>query len=190
MAAEELLRELLRDTEEKMQKALEATRRDLTTIRTGRANPAILDRVEVDYYGSRLPLTQVATVSAPEPRMLVIAPWDKGALGPIERALQKSDLGLTPNNDGNVIRLIIPQLTEERRREMTKMVHRKIEDGKVSVRNVRRDGNKAAEQGEKDGDLTEDERDKVKDDIQELTKKYEQTATDMAKKREDEVMEG
>lgn len=172
MAAEELLRELLRDTEEKMQKALEATRRDLTTIRTGRANPAILDRVEVDYYGSRLPLTQVATVSAPEPRMLVIAPWDKGALGPIERALQKSDLGLTPNNDGNVIRLIIPQLTEERRREMTKMVHRKIEDGKVSVRNVRREAIEDLRALKKAGDVAEDEEKRTEEQVQKITDKF------------------
>jgi ribosome recycling factor len=172
MAAEELLRELLRDTEEKMQKALEATRRDLTTIRTGRANPSILDRVEVDYYGSRLPLTQVATVSAPDARMLVIAPWDKGALGPIEKALQKSDLGLTPNNDGTVIRLIIPQLTEERRREMTKMVHRKIEDGKVSVRNVRRDAIEELRALKKAGDVAEDEEKRTEEQVQKLTDKY------------------
>lgn len=172
MAAEELLRELLRDTEEKMQKALEATRRDLTTIRTGRANPSILDRVEVDYYGSRLPLTQVATVSASDARMLVIAPWDKGALGPIEKALLKSDLGLTPNNDGTVIRLIIPQLTEERRREMTKMVHRKIEDGKVSVRNVRRDGIEELRALKKAGDVAEDEEKRTEEQVQKLTDKY------------------
>jgi ribosome recycling factor len=172
MAAEELLRELLRDTEEKMQKALEATRRDLTTIRTGRANPSILDRVEVDYYGSRLPLTQVATVSAPDARMLVIAPGDKGALGPIEKALQKSDLGLTPNNDGTVIRLIIPQLTEERRREMTKMVHRKIEDGKVSVRNVRRDAIEELRALKKAGDVAEDEEKRTEEQVQKLTDKY------------------
>jgi ribosome recycling factor len=172
MAAEELLRELLRDTEEKMQKALEATRRDLTTIRTGRANPSILDRVEVDYYGSRLPLTQVATVSAADARMLVIAPWDKGALGPIEKALLKSDLGLTPNNDGTVIRLVIPQLTEERRREMTKMVHRKIEDGKVSVRNVRRDGIEELRALKKAGDVAEDEEKRTEEQVQKLTDKY------------------
>jgi ribosome recycling factor len=172
MAAEELLRELLRDTEEKMQKALEATRRDLTTIRTGRANPAILDRVEVEYYGSRLPLIQVATVSAPEPRSLIIAPWDKGALGPIERALMKSDLGLTPNNDGNVIRLNIPQLTEERRREMTKMVHRKIEDGKVSVRNVRRDTIEDLRSLKKAGDVAEDEEKRTEEQVQKITDKF------------------
>src|SRR5438270_12147335 len=116
--AEELLKELLQDSDVRMTKAIEATRHDLQAIRTGRANPAILERVEVDYYGSKLPLSQVATISAPEARMLVIAPWDRNALGPIERGLNKSDVGLTPNNDGTVIRLIIPQLTEERRRDM------------------------------------------------------------------------
>jgi ribosome recycling factor len=172
MADDDLLRELLRDTEEKMQKALEATRRDLSTIRTGRANPSILDRVEVEVYGSRMPLTQVANISAPEPRMLVIAPWDKQTLGAIERALQKSDLGLTPNNDGVVIRLIIPQLTEERRREMTKVVHRKIEDGKVSVRSVRSDAIKDLRALKKSGDVAEDEEKRTEEQVQKLTDKY------------------
>ena len=108
MSTESLVQELLKDAEDRMRKAVEATHRDLSTIRTGRANPAILERVEVDYYGSKLPLSQVATISAPEARMLVIAPWDRNALGPIERGLNKSDVGLTPNNDGTVIRLIIP----------------------------------------------------------------------------------
>jgi ribosome recycling factor len=172
MAAEDLLRELLRDTEEKMQKGLEATRRELSTIRTGRANPAILDRIEVEYYGSRLPLTQVANVSAPEPRMIVIGPWDKQALGAIERAIQKSDLGLTPNNDGVVIRLNIPQLTEERRRDMTKIVHRKIEDGKVSVRSIRGEAIKELRALKKSGDVAEDEEKRTEEQVQKLTDKY------------------
>jgi ribosome recycling factor len=189
MAAEELLRELLRETEEKMQKALEATRRELTTIRTGRANPSILDRVEVDYYGSRLPLTQVANISAPEPRMLVISPWDKNALGPIERAIQKSDLGLNPNNDGQVIRLIIPQLTEERRRDMTKTVHRKIEEGTVSVRNVRRDIIEDLRKFKKAGDVAEDEEKRTEEQVQKLTDRYVQEL-DLAKAAKDaELME-
>lgn len=189
MAGEDLLRELLRDTEEKMQKALEATRRDLTTIRTGRANPSILERVEVDYYGSRLPLTQVANISAPEPRMLVIAPWDKQALGPIEKAILKSDLSLTPNNDGIVIRLIIPQLTEERRRDMTKVVHRKVEDGKVSVRSVRSDAIKDLRAFKKSGDVAEDEEKRTEEQVQKLTDKY-TYELDLAKTAKDaELME-
>jgi ribosome recycling factor len=189
MADTELLRELLRETEEKMQKGLEATRRDLSTIRTGRANPSILDRVEVDYYGSRMPLTQVATISAPEPRMLVIAPWDKNALGPIEKAIQKSDLGLTPNNDGIVIRLIIPQLTEERRREMTKVVGKKIEEGKVSIRNVRREAIEELRALKKGGDVAEDEEKRTEDQVQKLTDKY-TYELDLAKTAKDaELME-
>jgi len=189
MAGEDLLRELLRDTEEKMQKALEATRRELSTIRTGRANPAILERVEVEYYGSRLPLTQVANISAPEPRMLVISPWDKQALGPIERAILKSDLGLTPNNDGVVIRLIIPQLTEERRREMTKVVHRKIEDGKVSVRSIRGEAIKELRALKKSGDVAEDEEKRTEEQVQKLTDKY-TYELDLAKTAKDaELME-
>ena len=155
-----------------MRKAVEAAYRDLSTIRTGRANPAILERVEVDYYGSKLPLSQVATISAPEARMLVIAPWDRNALGPIERGLNKSDVGLTPNNDGTVIRLIIPQLTEERRRDMTKLVHRKIEDGKVSVRNVRRDIIEDLRGLKKAGDVAEDEEKRTEEQVQKLTDKY------------------
>jgi ribosome recycling factor len=172
MSAEGLTAALLQEGEARMYKSLEATRRDLTTIRTGRANPAILDRVEVDYYGSKLPISQVATISAPEARMLVIAPWDRNALGPIERGLMKSDVGLTPNNDGSVIRLIIPQLTEERRREMTKLVHRKIEEGKVAVRNVRRDLIEELRSLKKSGDVAEDEEKRTEDQVQKLTDKF------------------
>ncbi|MDH7571216.1 MAG: ribosome recycling factor, partial [Armatimonadota bacterium] len=132
---------VLEEAEEKMKKAVEATRREFNGIRTGRASPALLDRISVDAYNDHLPLNQVATISVPEPRLLVISPWDKSIIGPIERAIMKSDLGLNPNSDGNVIRLAIPPLTEERRRELTKLVHRKAEEGKVAIRNVRRDAN-------------------------------------------------
>jgi ribosome recycling factor len=172
MSAEGLTGELLRDCEARMQKTVEATHRELSTIRTGRANVGILDRVEVDFYGSRLPLSQVATISAPEARMIVIAPWDRNALAPIERGLMKSDVGLTPNNDGTVIRLIIPQLTEERRREMTKVVHRKIEEGKVAVRNVRRDIIEDLRSLKKSGDVAEDEEKRTEEQVQKLTDKF------------------
>jgi ribosome recycling factor len=172
MSMESLVQTLLKVAEDRMKKAVEAAHRDLSTIRTGRANPAILERVEVDYYGSKLPLSQVATISAPEARMLVIAPWDRNALGPIERGLNKSDVGLTPNNDGTVIRLIIPQLTEERRRDMTKLVHRKIEDGKVAVRNVRRDIIEELRSLKKAGDVAEDEEKRTEEQVQKLTDKY------------------
>jgi len=137
--ADDLMKELVRDGDARMQKAIEATRHDLQAIRTGRANPALLERVEVDYYGSKTPLPQLATVTAPEARMLVISPWDKSALPAIERAIQKSDLGLNPSSDGTLVRLIIPQLTEETRRNLIKNVHKRVEEGKVAIRNIRRD---------------------------------------------------
>ncbi len=172
MAAEEFLQDLLKEMEEKMHKALEATRRELTPIRTGRANPSLLDRVEVDYFGARLPINQVANVSVPEPRLIVISPWDKKALGPIERAIMKSDLSLMPNNDGSVIRLIIPQLTEERRREMTKIVGRKIEEGKVSVRNIRREAIEDLRSLKKEGELAEDEEKRTEEQVQKITDRF------------------
>jgi ribosome recycling factor len=172
MAAEEFLGELLKEMEEKMQKSLEATRRELSTIRTGRANPSLLDRLEVEYFGARMPVNQVGNISVPEPRMIVISPWDKKALAPIERAIMKSDLGLTPNNDGNVIRLMIPQLTEERRRDMTKVVGRKIEEGKVSVRSVRRDAIEDLRSLKKEGEIAEDEEKRTEEQVQKITDRF------------------
>lgn len=172
MADEQFLRDLLKDMEQHMQKSLEATRRELATIRTGRANPSLLDRIEVDYYGSHMPINQVANISVPEPRMIVISPWDKKALGPIERAIMKSDLSLTPNNDGNIIRLNIPQLTEERRREMTKLVGRKIEEGKVSIRNVRREAIENLRDLKKEGELAEDEEKRTEEQVQKITDRF------------------
>jgi len=172
MAAEEFLRDLLKEMEEHMQKSLEATRRELSTIRTGRANPSLLDRVEVDYFGSRLLINQVANLSAPEPRMIVISPWDKKALPALERAIMKSDLGLTPNNDGSVIRLNIPQLTEERRLQMTKVVGRKIEEGKVSVRNIRRESIEDLRTLKKEGEIAEDEEKRTEEAVQKVTDRF------------------
>jgi ribosome recycling factor len=172
MAAEEFLGELLKEMEEHMQKSLDATRRELGTIRTGRANPSLLDRVEVEYFGSRLPLNQVANISVPEPRMIVISPWDKKALPAIERAIMKSDLNLTPNNDGTLVRLIIPQLTEERRREMAKVVGRKIEEGKVSVRNIRREAIEDLRSLKKEGEIAEDEEKRTEEQVQKITDKF------------------
>src|SRR5918911_1632349 len=139
MAEGEGLKKLVRDSETRMQKSIEATRHDLQTIRTGRANPALLERVEVEYYGSKMPLPQVATVTAPEARMLVVSPWDKGALPAIERAIQRSDLGLNPSSAGAAARLPTPRPTEETRRNLIKNVHKRIEEGKVAIRNIRRD---------------------------------------------------
>lgn len=159
------------ETEDRMDKVISAFQRELATLRAGRATPALLDRIEVDYYGAMTPLNQLAGVTAPEPRLLVIQPWDKQALGDIEKAIMKSDLGLMPNNDGNVIRLSIPQLTEERRKELVKLVRKKGEESKVGIRNVRRDANDDIKQLEKSNDISEDERRRSQDKIQELTDK-------------------
>ena len=134
-----MIQDVIKDADGRMSKALDALRRDLTSVRTGRANPSILDRVMVEYYGTNSPINQVASISVPESRMLVIQPWDKGSIPSIEKAIMKSDLGVTPSNDGQVIRIALPQLTEERRKQMVKIVHQQTEDAKVSIRNVRRD---------------------------------------------------
>jgi ribosome recycling factor len=159
------------ETEDRMDKVISAFQRELATLRAGRATPALLDRIEVDYYGAVTPLNQLAGVTAPESRLLVIQPWDKQALGDIEKAIMKSDLGLMPTNDGNVIRLSIPQLTEERRKDLVKFVRKKGEESKVGIRNVRRDANDQIKQLEKSNDISEDERRRSQDKIQELTDK-------------------
>ncbi len=159
------------ETEDRMDKVISAFQRELATLRAGRATPALLDRIEVDYYGAMTPLNQLAGVTAPESRLLVIQPWDKQALGDIEKAIMKSDLGLMPTNDGSVIRLAIPQLTEERRKDLVKLVRKKGEESKVGIRNVRRDANDDIKQLEKSNDISEDERRRSQDKIQELTDK-------------------
>jgi ribosome recycling factor len=182
--------DILLDVEDRMDKAIAHLKSSLAGIRTGRANPGLVDSLKVEVYGSQTPMKQLASVGAPEPQQILIRPYDPGTIKDIERAIVNSNLGLAPQNDGRVIRINVPPLTTETRKKLVARIKELTEEAKVSVRNVRRDGNKAAEQGEKDGDLSEDERDKVKDDVQELTKKYEALAGDMAKKREDEVMEG
>src|SRR6188474_2295708 len=182
--------DILLDVEERMEKAISVLKNQLAGIRTGRANPGLVDSLKVEVYGSLTPMKSLASVGAPEPQQIVIRPYDPGTIKEIERAIVNSGLGFAPQNDGRIIRLNIPPLTTDTRKKLVSRIKELTEEAKVSIRNVRRDGNKAAEQGEKDGDLSEHERDKLKDDIQELTKKYEVTAGDMAKKREDEVMEG
>ena len=151
------IKELLQQAEERMNKSIEALKHEFASIRTGRASVALLDKVMVDYYGSPTPINQVANISVPEPRMIVIAPWDKTMIGAIEKAILQSDLGLNPGNDGAQIRLTIPQLTEERRKEIVKVVHKKAEDAKVAVRNIRRDVNDALKKEEKAKTITEDD---------------------------------
>ncbi len=181
--------EILLDVEERMEKAIRKLKGDLAGIRTGRANPGLVDSLRVEVYGSSVPIKQVASVGAPEPNQIVIRPYDPGTLKDIEKAIQTSDLGFNPQNDGRLIRLVVPPLSTEVRRKMVGRVKELAEETKVAIRNVRRDGNKQADQGEKDKDFSEDDRDQAKEEIQELTKTYEAQATDLAKAREKEVME-
>lgn len=167
-----MISDTVSDAERRMTRAVEAAQHDYQTIRTGRANPALLERVAVEYYGSSLPVNQLATISVPEPRLLVIAPWDKGAIPVIEKAILKSDLGLNPASDGNVVRLSIPQLTEERRKEFIKLLHKKAEEHRVAVRNVRRDANEHLKNLEKEGKVSEDDVHRGQEQIQKLTDKY------------------
>jgi ribosome recycling factor len=181
--------EILLDVEERMEKAVGVLRSALAGIRTGRANPGLVDSLRVEAYGSPTPLKQIASVGAPEPNQIVIRPYDPGTLKDIEKAIQASDLGFNPQNDGRIIRLSVPPLSTEVRRKMVNRVRELVEETKVAIRNVRRDGNKTADQAEKDKDLSEDDRDEVKEQIQDLTKQYENQAAEMAKAREKEVME-
>jgi ribosome recycling factor len=181
--------ELLLDVEERMEKAIRKLKGDLSGIRTGRANPGLVDSLKVEVYGSAVPIKQVASVGAPEPNQIVIRPYDPGTLKDIEKAIQASDLGFNPQSDGRIIRLSVPPLSTEVRRKMVGRVKELAEEAKVALRNIRRDGNKTAEQSEKDKDLSEDQRDDVKGEIQELIKQYESQVNDLAKAREKEVME-
>jgi ribosome recycling factor len=181
--------EILLDTEERMDKAISVLKNALSGIRTGRANPGLVDSLRVEVYGSPTPMKQVAAVGAPEPQQIVIRPYDATTIKDIEKAIIASGLGLAPQSDGRVIRLNIPPLTTETRRKLVARIKELTEDAKVAIRNVRRDGNKAADQEEKDKLLSEDDCKSLKEQIQELTKQYENTASDMAKARETEVMD-
>src|SRR5262245_53504277 len=181
--------EILFDAEERMEKALAKLKQDLTGIRTGRANPGMVDSLRVEAYGSPVPLKTIASVSAPEPQQLVIRPFDPGTIKDIEKGIIASDLGLAPQSDGKVIRLNIPPLSGEVRRKMVARTKELSEETKVAIRNIRRDANKAADEEQKDKTLTEDERDKAKEDVQALVKKYEDRANDLAKAKEAEVMD-
>ena len=180
---------LLTQNEEKMDKTIEALKRDLASIRTGRASTTLLDRISVDYYGTPTPVKQVANVSAPEPRLITIVPWERKMLGDIERAILKSDLGLNPNNDGTMIRLEIPQLTEERRKELSKKVSKDAEDSKVVIRNIRRDANDAIKKMEKKKEITEDDSKEAQENIQKLTDKKIKLIDEIKATKEQEVME-
>ncbi len=184
-----MIKELMKETEDKMKKVIDVYRKDLATLRAGRATPALLDKIAVDYYGSMTPINQMANISAPEPRLLIIQPWDKKSISDIERAIMKSDLGMTPVNDGNVIRLSVPHLTTERRNDLVKVIRKKAEETRVIVRNMRRDSNDFVKKAEKDSDISEDDAKKAQVDIQKLTDKYIKEIDDVTTGKEKEVME-
>jgi ribosome recycling factor len=181
--------EILFDAEARMEKAISVLKNSLAGIRTGRANPGLVDSLRVEAYGSSLPIKQLASVGAPEPTQIVIRPFDQNTLKDIEKAIIASDLGFNPQNDGRLIRINIPPLSTEVRKKMVTRVKELAEEAKISIRNIRRDANKAADQAEKDKELSEDERDDTKKSVQDLTKQYEDAASEMAKAREADVME-
>lgn len=177
------------EAESKMEKTISVYKEELQSIRAGRANPALLDRIHVDYYGQNTPLKQVGSVSAPEPRMIVIQPWDAKLIPIIEKEILKSDLGLNPSNDGKIIRLLIPQLTEERRKDLTKVVKKNSENAKVAIRNTRRDAIEKIKKMEKSKEITEDDRKLAEEEMQKITDKFIVEIDEITKKKEEELME-
>jgi len=184
-----MLDDILKTAEHKMTRAVEILSTDLQSVRTGRASPALLDRIQVDYYGSPTPINGVANISAPDPRMVLVQPWDRGMLGAIEKAILKSDLGINPTNDGQVIRLVLPQLTEERRKELVKQVHHRAEDARVAVRNCRRDALDHLRKAEKDGGVSKEDETRAQDRLQKLTDQFVKRVDEVSRKKETEVME-
>jgi len=180
---------LLKEIERKMDNAIEVLKRDFQKVRTGRANPAILDNVMVEYYGNPTPLNQVGNVSVPDPQMILVAPWEKKMLGEIEKAIQIADLGLTPQNDGNVIRLPIPPLTEERRKEMVKQIKKMGENAKIPIRNVRREGNEKTKKMEKDKEISQDNMKQITAKIQTVTDDHVKIVDELMVEKEKELME-
>ncbi|MBN2322656.1 MAG: ribosome recycling factor [Spirochaetes bacterium] len=173
----------------RMDKTIESLLEEFKKVRSGRANSALVEDLIVEYYGNRLPLKQLASISVPEPRLIVVQPWDKGSLSDIEKAFHKSDLALNPNNDGKVIRIAIPPLTEERRKELVKVAKGKTEDARVAIRNIRRDGNDEVKQAEKDGHVSEDDSKRAMEDIQKITDEYIEQMNKLLEGKEAEIME-
>ncbi len=184
-----MYRQVIDTATEKMQKTTSVLQSDLRSIRAGRANPQLLERVVVDYYGVQTPLTQMGNITAPEPRMLVVSVWDQKALPLVEKAILKSDLGLNPSNDGKIIRLVIPELNEERRKELTKVVRKTVEDAKVAIRSIRRDAMEQIKKLEKNGDITEDDRTKAEKKVQDKTDEAIKGIDTIGAQKEKEIME-
>jgi ribosome recycling factor len=183
------MHEALSAVEPKMQRAIEAMERDFSGIRTGRASTALVERITVDYYGTQTPLNQVAGISTPDAHLIVIQPWDRSVLSAIEKAITKSDIGLTPNVDGTVVRLNVPALTEDRRRDMVKQVRRRMEEARVEVRNLRRDAADQLKKAQRDGDLSEDEERRELEGLQKLTDRYTDAIDSRGERKEADVME-
>ena len=183
-----MYKETIKNAGGKMDKTIATVQNDLGSLRAGRANPKILDKITVDYYGTPTALNQVGNISSPEPRLLVIAPWEPKMIGPIEKAIQKSDIGINPSNDGKVIRLIVPELNEERRKELCKKVRKAIEDGKVAIRNIRRDAMDAIKKMKKDSVITEDDQKKAEDELQKVTDKHIKEMDRIGADKEKEIM--
>ncbi len=181
--------EILFDAEERMEKAVSVFQGELRGLRTGRATPALVDSIRVEYYGSPTPIKQLAQINTPDPQQILIRPYDASVLKEIEKAIRSSDLGMSPNNDGKMIRLTVPPMSGEQRQKMVARIKKSGEEAKVACRNIRRDANKNVDQAEKDKELTEDERDKAKEDVQNLLKTYEDKITEMVEKKTKEVME-
>ena len=184
-----MIKDVLSDADERMKKSVEHFTKDLASLRAGRANPAMVEKIVVDYYGEPTPLNQLANITVPEARLLVIQPWDKGSIGNIEKAIMKSDLGVNPNNDGNVVRIAIPQLTEERRKDLVKVIKKRAEEARVAVRNIRREGNDMLKSSEKEKLISEDENKKGMDDIQKLTDKFIKDIDAIMQAKEKDIME-
>ncbi len=184
-----MIDEVLKDARTRMQKAVEATARELATLRTGRASPALLEHIKVEYYGTLVPLNQLASISVPEPRLLVVQPWDRGATRAIEKAILQSELGLVPSSDGVVLRIPIPPLTEERRRELVRVARKYAEEGRVAVRNIRREAKETLEELEDAGEISEDQARRAQEELQKLTDRFIAEIDALVQKKEVEILE-
>ena len=184
-----MIADVITDTKTRMAKAIEATKHEFSSLRTGRARPALLEQIRVDYYGTPTPINQLATITVPEPRLLVVQPWDRKMVKDIERGILKSELGLVPSSDGTHVRVPIPSLTEERRKELVKIAHRHAEEGRVAIRNVRREAKEMIEKLEEDGDISEDDAKRGLDELQKLTDKYIADVEALLASKDKEIME-